>query len=107
MTTNAKMTHYSKSIVNHEEVWAKNTFEGVMWQDKVSVAPDTGYRDISEVNVYIPVLANYIKNEDIIVKGIQSAKNPSELNTRYYTITSVINCDYGSLNMQHTELVGR
>lgn len=106
MTTNAKMTYFHKTIQNHEEVWLKGFVDGVMWQEKVSVNPDTGYREVSEVNVYIPTLLDDINKEDIIVKGETDAISPYTL-SKYYTVTSVINCDYGSREMQHTELVGK
>lgn len=107
MTTNKSMTLFHKTIVNHEEVWNKTFIDGVMWQEKTSVNQATGYSDISEVNVYVPYLIYNVKNEDVIVAGETEATNPTNIKTRYYTITSVSLCDYGSEEMQHTEIIGK
>ena len=107
MTTNTAITIYHKVIQNHQEIWLKKVIYEAMWQEKNVVSPETGYVEASEVNIYIPTLENNINNEDVVVKGIQTVSSPDELKDKYYTITNVINCDYGSLYMQHTELVGK
>jgi len=107
MPTNKSMTLFHKGIINHEEVWTKIYIDGVMWQEKTSVNQSTGYTDVSEVNIYVPFLIYNVKNEDVIVAGETTAEKPSEIGTKYYTITSVSLCDYGSDQMQHTEIVGK
>ena len=107
MDTNVSMTLFHKVIINHEEVWQKIYIDGVMWQEKTSVNQNTGYSDVSEVNVYVPYLICNIKNEDVIVAGGTNATKPSEIKRKYYTVTSVDLCNYGSEEMQHTEIVGK
>lgn len=107
MTTNKSMTYFHKSIVNHEETWAKYFISNVMWQEEIIVNPETGFHDISEVNVYIPAIINNISKEDVIVEGETQATTPSNITSKYYTITSVIPCNYGSEEMQHTEIIGK
>lgn len=104
MTTNSPMTHYSKSVVDHSELWSKTIYSDVMWQVKKIVSPSTGYVENSQVNVYIPVLTYDIKKEDIIVKGIREEGTPENIKDKF-TVTAVIPCDYG--NLQHTELIGK
>ena len=107
MTTNKSMTLFHKGIVNHEQTWTKTFIDGVMWQEKTRVNPTTGYSDVSEVNVYVPFLIYNVKNEDVIVAGETNAEKPSDIKEGIYTITSVSLCDYGSEEMQHTEIVGK
>lgn len=107
MPTDKSMTLFHKTIINHQEEWAKTFIDGIMWQEKTSVNPNTGYSEISEVDVYVPFLIYNVKNEDVIVKGKVEETKPSEIKQRYYTITSIDLCDYGSEEMQHTEIVGR
>lgn len=107
METNSSITLFHKKIINHQEEWQKIFIDGVMWQEKTSVNQATGYSDISEVNVYIPFLIYDVKNEDVIVAGETNATKPTEIKERYYTVTSVNLCNYGSEEMQHTELVGK
>lgn len=107
MTTNKSMTCFHKSIANHEETWTKVFIENVMWQEEIIVNPETGFHDISEVSVYIPILIDNISKEDVIVEGETQAITPSGINSKYYTITSVTQCNYGSEEMQHTEIIGK
>lgn len=103
MTTNSAMTHYTRHIVNHAETWQKTIYNEVMWQDKKIVNPETGFVEKNEVHVYIPTLTYNIKKEDVIVRGIREENTPEFINDKF-TITMVMNCDYGHL--QHTELIG-
>ena len=104
MTTNSAMTHYSKSVANHSETWNKKTYDNVMWQERKVVNPSTGFVENNEVHIYIPDLTYDIKKEDIVVRGICNYETPVSIKDKY-TITSVMSCDYGSL--QHTELIGK
>lgn len=103
---NATFTHYKKSIVNHNEVWERKPYENIMWQEEQVVNPSTGFVNSSQVNIYLPFLSYDFQKEDIIVRGIIEDENPNNIKNKY-TITSVIPCDYGSENMQHTEIIAK
>ena len=110
MTTNTSVTLFHKvyNKEKHLDEWKKYLIDNVMWQGGKGASINKGYEKANDISIWIP----YYKNEnlknipfsigDIVVKGKikEEISKESDLNDPY-NITTLINNDYGSYNMQH------
>lgn len=111
MKTNAGLTIYHKRFNKTTKLdeWDRYELSEVMWQGGKGASVNKGYDKANDISIWIP----YDKNEelgaipisigDIVVKGIieNQISKQSDLNVENYNITTIINNDYGSYNMQH------
>lgn len=111
METNTSMTLYHKRYNPKTRIdeWDRYLIENVMWQGGKGASVNKGYEKANDISIWIP----YDQNEnldtipfaigDIIVKGIieDNITKQSDLKVDNYDITTLINNDYGSSDMQH------
>lgn len=111
MKTNSSMTIYHKRLNKKTRIdeWDRYQIENVIWQGGKGASINKGYEKANDISVWIP----YDQNEnldtipftigDIIAKGIIEDKiaKQSDLKEDNYNITTYINNDYGSSDMQH------
>ena len=114
MRTNASMTLYHKRYNKETRIdeWDKYVIENVMWQGGKGASINKGYEKANDINIWIP----YYKNDeldkipfavgDIIVKGTHEKTiiKQSDLDVDNYNITTIINNNYGSYDIQHISL---
>ncbi len=108
------MTLYHKRLNKKTKIdeWDKYLIPNVMWQGGKGASVNKGYEKANDISIWIP----YSQNEnletipftigDIVVKGtienkITKQKDLSDLKIDNYNITTFINNDYGSFDMQH------
>ena len=114
MKTNSGMTLYHKrynSTARLDE-WDKYTIKNVMWQGGKGASINKGYEKANDISIFIPYNQNLnLENipfsiGDIVVKGIINDKitKQSDLKIDNYNITTLINNNYGSYNMQHIQI---
>ena len=89
--------------------WNRYIIQNVMWQGGKGASINKGYEKANDISIWIP----YDQNEnldtipfaigDIIVKGIinDEINKQSDLKVDSYNITTFINNNYGSYDMQH------
>lgn len=113
METNKSMTLYHKSDKPDPKTrldkWIRYPIKNVMWQGGKGASVNKGYDKANDINIWIP----YDQNEnldtipfaigDIIVEGIieDEITKQSDLKVDNYNITTHINNNYGSYDMQH------
>lgn len=114
MVTNSSMTLYHKRFNSKTRLdeWDRYPIENVMWQGGKGASINKGYEKANDISIWIP----YNQNEglelipfsigDIVVKGIIEDKitKQSDLKVDNYNITTFINNDFGSYNMQHVQI---
>lgn len=111
MKTNTGITIYHKKYdkKNHLDRWDIQHIENVMWQGGKGASLNKGYDQANDINIWIPYNKNQslkdipISIGDIVVKGLINKKieKESDLVKNYYVITTIIDNDYASFNMQH------
>lgn len=115
MRTNANLTIYHKSIVDHAESWTREAVNDVMWENrKAANVIQSGLLEADAVTVYIPFARGdiSIKAGDMLVKGIVTDEitpsfTISDLKAAYddvVVVRSVDTMDYGSAAMQHWQI---
>lgn len=111
METNSSITLYHKRYNKQTRMdeWDRYQIDNVMWQGGKGASINKGYEKANDISIWIP----YNQNEeldtipfaigDIIVKEIIEDKiiKQSDLKIDNYNITTFINNDYGSYDMQH------
>ena len=111
METNSSMTLYHKRLNKETRIdeWDSYSIKNVMWQGGKGASINKGYDKANDISIWIP----YDQNEDldiipfaigdIIAKGIIEDKitKQSDLKVDNYNITTCINNNYGSNDMQH------
>lgn len=109
--TNSSMTLYHKRLNKQTRIdeWDIYQIQNVMWQGGKGASINKGYEKANDISIWIP----YNENEkldtipfsigDIIVKGIIEDKitKQSDLKIDNYNITTLIDNNYGSYDMQH------
>lgn len=114
METNTGITLYHKRYNTKTRIdeWDRYPIENVMWQGGKGASINKGYEKANDISIWIP----YEQNEeletipftigDIVVKGIieDEITKQSDLKIDNYNITTYINNDYGSFDMQHIYL---
>lgn len=114
METNASMTLYHKRYnpKTRLDEWDRYPIKNVMWQGGKGASINKGYERANDISIWIP----YDQNDDletvpfaigdIVVKGIVEDKitKQSDLKIDNYSITTYIDNDYGSSDMQHVYL---
>lgn len=114
METNSSMTLYHKRLNEKTRIdeWDRYSIDNVMWQGGKGASINKGYEKANDISIWIP----YDQNQDlesipfaigdIIVKDIVKDKitKQSDLKVDNYNITTHINNDYGSYDMQHIYL---
>lgn len=112
MITNAKMTHYTKTF-NPEtrlDEWTRKVYNNVLWQGGKGASYNKGLVDSNDVKIRIPYSTNDIgefKIGDIIVKGEHSEITTQSDLEDTYNITSIVDNDFGSLDIQHIHIEGK
>lgn len=105
------MTLYHKIFNKKTRIdeWHQYPIDNVMWQGGKGASINKGYEKANDINIWIP----YDQNDnlgtipfaigDIIVKDIIEDKiaKQSDLKVDNYNITTIINNEYGSFDMQH------
>lgn len=114
MITNSSMTLYHKRFNSKTRLdeWDRYPIENVMWQGGKGASINKGYEKANDITIYIPYNANRELSQvpfsigDIIVKGNieDEITKQSDLKVDNYNITTLINNDYGSDDMQHIQL---
>lgn len=116
MKTNCSLTIYSKSVVDHAEVWTRSAVGHALWENAdIANAMRSGVLEADKVVVFIPFSEGEItiKPGDYIVKGtvtdtISSSFTVTALRAKYDTncavVRSVNRLDVGSAAMQHWEI---
>ena len=114
MITNSSMTLYHKRFNSKTRLdeWDRYPIESVMWQGGKGASINKGYEKANDITVYIPYNTNGGLEKvpfsigDIIVKGSieDMIAKQSDLKVDNYNITTLINNDYGSDDMQHIQL---
>lgn len=114
MITNSSMTLYHKRFNSKTRLdeWDRYLIESVMWQGGKGASINKGYEKANDITVYIPYNTNEGLEKvpfsigDIIVKGSieDMIAKQSDLKVDNYNITTLINNDYGSDDMQHIQL---
>lgn len=114
MKTNSGMTLYHKryNSTTRLDEWDKYTIKNVMWQGGKGASINEGYEKANDISIFIPYNQNLnLENipfsiGDIVVKGIINDKitKQSDLKIDNYNITTLINNNYGSYNMQHIQI---
>lgn len=114
MTTNTGMTLYHKRFNPNTRLdeWDRYSIERVMWQGGKGASINKGYEKANDINIFIPYNENKELSKvpfsigDIVVKDSikDEITKQSDLKVENYNITTLINNDYGSLDMQHIRL---
>lgn len=114
MTTNTSMTLYHKRFNPNAKLdeWDRYPIGKVMWQGGKGASINKGYEKANDISIFIPSNENKELNKvpfsigDVVVKGNIEDKitKQSDLKVDNYNITTLINNDYGSLDMQHIQL---
>lgn len=114
MTTNTGITLYHKVYNKNTrlDTWVRYPIEKVMWQGGKGAGINKGYEKANDITIYIPYNSNDnlssvpIAIGDIVVKGIieDAITKQSDLEVDNYNITTLINNDYGSYDMQHIQI---
>lgn len=111
MITNSSMTLYHKRYNSNKglDEYDRYTIDYVNWQGGKGASIDKGYEKANDIKIWIPYLKNEDLSEipfaigDVIVKGVINDKiiKQSDLKVDNYNITTLIDNNYGSNNMQH------
>ncbi len=111
METNTSLTLFHKRFNTESRIdeWDRYLIENVMWQGGKGASINKGYERANDISVWIPYDQNNDLNAvpfaigDIVVKGNieQSITKQSDLQVDNFNITTLINNDYGSYDMQH------
>ena len=114
MTTNTGITLYHKVYdkTTRLDKWIRYSIEKVMWQGGKGAGINKGYEKANDISIYIPYNSNNnlskipISIGDIVVKGIidTNITKQSDLKDDNYNITTLINNNYGSYDMQHIQI---
>ena len=114
MTTNSSITLYHKRFNPNTRLdeWDRYSIEKVMWKGGKGASINKGYEKANDINIFIPYNENKELNKvpfsigDIVVKGSikDEIKKQSDLRVENYNITTLINNDYGSVDIQHIQL---
>lgn len=118
MVTNASMTHYHKELdsVTRLDKWTRYNYDNVMFQGGKGSRLNKGFEEANDVKIRIPYNTNNnlsITNfdiGDIVVKGTLSVnitKQSDLSNYETYNITSLINNDFGGIDIQHIHIEGK
>lgn len=111
MITNSSMTLYHKRYNSNKglDEYDRYTIDYVNWQGGKGASIDKGYEKANDIKVWIPYQENEELSEipfaigDIIVKGVINDKitKQSDLKVDNFNITTLVDNNYGSSNMQH------
>lgn len=111
MKTNSSMTLYHKRFNKQTRIdeWDRYIIKNVMWQGGKGASINKGYEKANDISIWIPYNQNDNLNNipiaigDIVVKGsIEDVINKqSDLTVDSFNVTTLMNNDYGSSNMQH------
>ncbi len=114
MKTNSSITLYHKRLNEETRIdeWDRYQIDNVMWQGGKGASINKGYEKANDISIWIPYNQNQDLDSipfaigDIIVKGIIEDKitKQSDLMMDNYNITTYIDNDYGSYDMQHIYL---
>ena len=114
MKTNSSITLYHKRLNEQTRIdeWDRYPIDNVMWQGGKGASINKGYEKANDISIWIPYNQNQDLESipfaigDIIVKDIVKDKitKQSDLKVDNYNITTHINNDYGSYDMQHIYL---
>lgn len=114
METNSSITLYHKRLNEQTRIdeWDRYPIDNVMWQGGKGASINKGYEKANDISIWIPYNQNQDLESipfaigDIIVKDIVKDKitKQSDLKVDNYNITTHINNDYGSYDMQHIYL---
>lgn len=114
METNSSITLYHKRLNEQTRIdeWDRYPIDNVMWQGGKGASINKGYEKANDISIWIPYNQNQDLESipfaigDIIVKDIVKDKitKQSDLKVDNYNITTRINNDYGSYDMQHIYL---
>lgn len=114
MKINTGITLYHKrfNAQTRLDEWDRYYIKNVMWQGGKGASLNIGYDKANDISVWIPYNQNVnLKNipfsiGDIIVKGeiSKTILKQSDLSVETYNITTLIDNDYGSYNMQHIQI---
>lgn len=118
MITNTSMTHYHKVFneVTRLDEWKRIVYSNVMFQGGKGSSLNKGYVDSNDVKIRIPYSKNSNANinnfniGDIAVKGTLTLNitTQSDLkNYDTYNITSIVDNNFGILDIQHIHLEGK
>jgi len=112
--TNSSLTLYHKRLNPKTRIdeWDRYEVQNVMWQGGKGASINKGYERANDINLFIPYNQNTNLDKvpfaigDIIVQGIikTEIKKQSDLTVANYNITTLINNNYGSSNMQHIQI---
>ena len=121
MMTNTKMSIYNK----YKNTYKKHVIENVFWDDTKSVIVGTGFEKANSEDVFIPKnkndMSDYVSPKDYegngwtlnkgdyIIKGEIDKDEVSGIRELKdaFTIVSVDDKDFGSVNMHHFEIRGQ
>lgn len=111
MKTNTVITLYHKRYnpTTRLDEWDRYLIENVMWQGGQGASINKGYEKANDISIWIPYSENNKLNNipisigDIVVKGefIRDITKQSDIQTMNYNITTIVDNNYGSTNMQH------
>lgn len=111
MITNTAITIYHKRYNSNTRLdeWDIYPIKNAMWQGGKGASLNKGYEKANDVSIWLPYSKNKklsqipISIGDIIVKGETKEKilKQSDIKVDNYNITTLIDNNYGSPNMQH------
>ena len=111
MKTNTAITLYHKryNSTTRLDEWDRYLIENVMWQGGKGAGINKGYEKANDISIWIPYSKNNKLNNipisigDIVVKGNIKDKiaKQSDIPVDNYNITTMVDNNYGSANMQH------
>ncbi len=118
MPTNTDITIFHKELNAKTNLYEYKRiyYRFVNWQGGLGASYNKGYEQANDVNIYIPKVANDIKDVniydfkigDIICKGDIKEKIVKESDLKkyvqVYNIKTIIARDLGSENIQHIEI---
>lgn len=117
MRVNTSMTLYHKirDVKSKTYKWERHLISYVNWQEERIATTSEGYDNANSLLVFVPKLQNNLNNikfdiGDIVVKGIvyRNIEKQEDLKGHvFYNLTSVIDNDQGTSQIQHIELVGK